>query len=280
MVMEAYFDESGIHGGAKVCVVGGFYGKEGAWKNFTKQWNAILNKFPELSETGFHAKDFFKSPRQGIYREWTDEKAGKLLNYLVKCVSNNLIRPIGYGVIVDDFEKLSLKNRLWLTGAKFRASDGKHAGGGCPSKSYYLPFMFSVLGACQISNTTHGERLHFFAGLDRTFAGYATQLHKFLREDVRIPPDLRSKLGGIDYPLAKDTPGIQAADLLVHLMYQHSINLAEQGQLETPRILRQLSKRAKQNQKFTLFNAEAIREMEDFATERYASIFQNQPRRY
>jgi hypothetical protein len=91
--------------------------------------------------------------------------------------------------------------------------------------------MFSVLGACQISNTTPGERLHFFAGLDRTFAGYATELHKFLREDVRIPADLRSKLGGIAYPLAKDTPGVQAADLLVHLMYLHSINLVEQGQL-------------------------------------------------
>ena len=133
--------------------------------------------------------------------------------------------------------------------------------------------MFSALGACQISNTTPGERLHFFAGLDRTFAGCATELHKFLREDVRIPPDLRSKLGDITYPLAKNTPGIQAADLLVHLMYLHSINQAKQGQLETPRILRQLSKRAKQNQKFTLFNAEAIQEMENFARERYASIF-------
>ena len=57
--MEAYFDESGIHDGAKVCVVAGYYGTEMAWKKFEGQWNKILLDYPELNGEAFHAKRFF-----------------------------------------------------------------------------------------------------------------------------------------------------------------------------------------------------------------------------
>jgi len=68
-MIEGYFDESGIHDGAPVCLVGGFYGTQAAWRRFETQWNHILSHYPELVGIG-HAKAFFardKGKRVGEY---------------------------------------------------------------------------------------------------------------------------------------------------------------------------------------------------------------------
>jgi hypothetical protein len=270
-MLEAYLDESGIHDQAKVCVVAGFYGRQAAWRRFERQWNTGLKNHPELKD-GFHAKVFFgrsNGKRVGPYKDWSDEKAQQFLNYLLKCIRDNWIFPIGFGIVVEDFMQLPLKSRQWLTGARFRVGDGEYLSGGCPRKSYYLPFQFCVLGAGQISGAPEHDKIQCFAGLDRTFSGYATELYKFCATDPRIPESLRSRLGGISYPLSKDTPGIQVADLLAYCMYQHSAELVKDGQKPTPELLRKLCKRAKKKQHFTLFNSGAIRELERVAQEQY-----------
>jgi hypothetical protein len=82
VMMEAYFDESGIHDGAKVCVVAGFYGTQPAWRVFENQWKKILSDYPELDGEGFHAKRFFarneNQERVGRYIGWADEKVFRL----------------------------------------------------------------------------------------------------------------------------------------------------------------------------------------------------------
>jgi hypothetical protein len=65
VMMEAYFDESGIHDGAKVCIVAGYYGSHSAWKRFESQWNKILADYPEVAVKGFHAKVFFGRDESG-----------------------------------------------------------------------------------------------------------------------------------------------------------------------------------------------------------------------
>jgi hypothetical protein len=91
--------------------------------------------------------------------------------------------------------------------------------GGCPDKSYYLPFQFSVLKAAKsLVGTEH--KMHVFAGLDRTFSGYAKDLYEFFAVDERLEKPIRDALGTIAFPLAKNTPGIQAADLLVYRLYR------------------------------------------------------------
>jgi hypothetical protein len=224
-MMEAYFDESGIHEGAEVCVVAGYYGYQTAWKRFESQWNKVLADYPEITAKGFHAKVFFgrdvQGQRVGEYKGWSDEKATKFLERLLQTITRNRIFPIGYGVIVKDFDALPLWTRHWLTGARFNNA-GDVIEGGCPSKSYYLPFQFCVLKAVQKSKATMEDKLHLFAGLDRTFSEYADELVKILRVDNRIPVPQRDGLGAIAYPLSKDTPGIQAADFLSNRLYKRS----------------------------------------------------------
>jgi hypothetical protein len=70
VMIEGYFDESGIHEGAPVCIVGGYYGTQAAWRKFETQWNAILFDYPELSSKGFHAKVFFARDKGNRVQEY------------------------------------------------------------------------------------------------------------------------------------------------------------------------------------------------------------------
>jgi hypothetical protein len=273
-MLEAYFDESGIHSQAKVCVVAGFYGRQPSWRRFERQWNNVLSKYPELKDKGFHAKVFFARAngiRVGPYRDWSDDKAQQFLNHLLKCINDNWISPVGFGVVVSDFLRLPLTIRQWLTGAKFLPS-GEYVSSGCPQKSYYVPFHFCVMGAGKLSSASQDDKIHFFAGLDRTFAGYASELLKNSLDDPRLPLTLRSRLGSISYPLSKDTPGIQAADLLAYRMYKHSLDLLKDTETPTPALLTRLCKRAKKNQRFTLFTTEMFRLMREQAQKEYDRI--------
>jgi hypothetical protein len=53
-MIDAYLDESGIHDGAAVCVIAGFYGGRGHWRRFESLWRYTLSQFevfPKKSST-------------------------------------------------------------------------------------------------------------------------------------------------------------------------------------------------------------------------------------
>jgi hypothetical protein len=274
--MEAYFDESGIQDGAKVCVVAGYYGSEVCWRRFENQWNKVLADYPEIVAKGFHAKVFFgrdeHNCRVGEYKGWSDDKANKFLERILQTITRNRIFPIGYGVIVDDFGSLPLVSKLWLTGARFSKKTGEVIEGGCPSKSYYLPFQFCVLKSAQQSNATPKGKLHCFAGLDRTFSEYADELFKILLADDRIAPDLRDRLGTISYPLSKETPGIQAADLLTNRLYKRSQWALKNPDSEPRPLLLALVKNWRSVPKLQLMNRDVFMDLEKRGRESFATL--------
>lgn len=264
MKIEAYFDESGIHKQAPVCVVAGFYGTGIAWRKFEKRWNTILLDHG-LLETGFHSKEFFgrkDKKRIGQYEGWSDQKARNLLERLVQIILSSRVFPIGYASIVADFNALPLVSRQWLTGAKFRKTNGEYISGGCPSKCYYLPFQFAALKSATLSNANATDKIDFFVGLDRTFHEYASELYQFLLADGRLPEPLRSLLGEISYPLSRDTPGVQAADLLAYRIYRGAKEkLAEPNSEPSPLMMR-LLKNWKGKRTLPLMNTEIFVGME------------------
>jgi len=278
VMMEAYFDESGIHEAARVCIVAGFYGTQMAWRKFERDWNRILSSYPELEGRGFHAKEFFgrhEKKRVGRYAEWSDEKAGNFLDCLVQAILRNRIFPIGYGVVVKDFLDLPLFSRQWLTGAKFRKSDGKAITSGCPSKSYYLPFQFCVLKSAQLSVVNPVDKMHFFVGIDRKFHEYASDLYNYILIDERLPESLRGQLGTLSNPLSKDTPGIQAADLLAYRMYRASLDALSKPNYEPPALLMKLLRNWKGKLALRLMNSEIFAAMEQGGREAYERMIKD-----
>ena len=253
-VIESYIDESGIHGGAKICVVAGYFGTQSAWAKFEREWKKVLHAY---SIQHFHANEFWarcKGMRVKPYANWDDEKADKFIDSLAQVITRSRIFAFGHAVIGKHWDALSLDDRKWLTGEKYK--NGKFRSSGSPNKSYYLPFLFCVIDSSRYSGAA--DKIHFFVGLDRTFAKYAVVLYRSIMQDNRI--EQRNLLGNIDFPLSKDTPQLQAADLLVYQLYKHNLARFE-GTATKTKVLKLLLRNRKPQQSFRVFDANELAEL-------------------
>src|SRR5713226_7946562 len=124
VMLEAYLDESGIHDGATVCIIAGYFGRRNAWRKLEASWRETLNEFGVPLED-FHAKDMVKAVRQG-----------PLIEKLANCIAKQALFPVSAGIVVGDFKSRSEAERRWFTGASARTNPT-----GAPNKPYFTPLM-------------------------------------------------------------------------------------------------------------------------------------------
>ena len=232
-----------------MCAVGGYYGVESAWRPFEKQWNKILDD-NGLLEHGFHAKEFYgreKGKRVPPYDTWKDEKAEKFEHRLIQAVMRSRIFPFGHGIVVSEWDDLPYDMRRFLSGGHRRK--GKFLSSGAPNKSYYLPFQFCVSDA--VCNSGANDKVHLFAGIDRTFSDYAGILYRQLYNDPRLQPSTKERMGTLSFPLARETPPLQTADLMVYHLYQFNLRRFR-GSAQMPSTLRSLLINRRPRQAFNL----------------------------
>jgi hypothetical protein len=228
-MLQAYLDESGIRGGALVCIVAGYFGKKGPWRKFAAEWRATLgDKNFNVPLEEFHAKDLIK--RRGFFQTWNDERHQDFLRALGGAVAGCRIHPVCYGLIVGDFFKFSLDERRFLTGGTWSATKQRFLSSGCPSKPYFLAFTECLKTV--VSHTPMAERAHFFFGVDRPVAEYATRLFRYLKLRSKIIST--NRFGMIGFPLASETPHLQVADLFSYLSYQHMLERNASGDWASP----------------------------------------------
>jgi hypothetical protein len=80
-MLEAYMDESGIHDGAHVCVIAGYYGGESQWRRFEPRWQKIIEDADTPALKEFHARDFWVELRMvGACRHTKIGEMQKLTN--------------------------------------------------------------------------------------------------------------------------------------------------------------------------------------------------------
>jgi len=227
--MDAYLDESGVHDGAAICVIAGYFGSKRPLKLLEKRWRQALARY-DVPMDKFHARDLVSNPPSGFFRKWTKAQRDDFVKWLGKTiVSCNGACPISAGIVVADFNSFTLEQRRLITGATIK--HGKLITTGSPNKPYFSPFIWCIRRlACY---APEGGKVHFFFGLNRPFADYAKSL---LKETKEIPLDINCKerLGDFAFPLAKDTPQLQAADLLVHLTYQFMLERQKAGSWDVP----------------------------------------------
>jgi Protein of unknown function (DUF3800) len=238
-MIDAYLDESGIHDGAPVCVIAGYFGGKGQWKKFELLWRKTL-KAAKMQLADFHAKNLIKSrANEGLLRD------------LATAIGEYKVHPVSVAVIVDDFNSFSLGQRRFLTGGQWK--NGKFVTSGSPSKPYFLPFQHCVSRVAEYVPV--GGKAHFSFGLDRSFAGYAVELFGSIKDGPS-----RELLSEPDFPPAKETPQLQAADLLVHLTY---LDIQEKMASNdwakpVPTLLKLCLRRARMKEDFVYFNKEGI----------------------
>jgi hypothetical protein len=214
-MIEAYIDESGIHGDATVCVVAGYFGRRSHWNYFGSAWRKVLHRF-NFQLADFHAKDQVKQ-----------EKHRPMLLELAKTISKYQIYPVSMILAVEDFKSFSTEERRWLTGGSFR--EGKVVSTGAPSKPYFVPFQLLLQRITDYAKA--GSKAHFFCGLDRKFSEYARALFAKIKTDPHRPDTewpSKSRLGEIAFPMASETPELQAADLFAHCTYLHMLERMKQ----------------------------------------------------
>jgi hypothetical protein len=232
-MIDGYLDEGGVHDQAKVCVIAGYFAGRGKWKKFEDDWKAVLRDFKVPIEE-FHAKDIYPKPKD-FFHPRLGEWGGNIVafrNGVADVIANHpKIHPIAAGIVVDDFYSFPDDARRYFTGATVRR--GELVTSGCPNKPYFVPFQRCVVQICDYAPV--GSRADFFFGLDRPFAEYARHLFDGMKvSDIRADEfpefkvEWKDRLGISKFPLAKETPQLQAADFLTCLTYHHMLDCGPQ----------------------------------------------------
>jgi hypothetical protein len=178
------------------------------------------------------------------------------LSGIARTITLYKIHPVSFGIIVEDFNSFCLNERRFLTGAKL--TNGKFTTSGSPSKPYFVPFHKCLEVVANYAPV--GGKAHFFFGLDRPFAQYATTLFGEVKETIGL--SYRSRLGDPAFPLAKEAPPLQAADFLAYLTYRYMQEKHENPDKSRPsEILKAVLTRAIHNEDFLLFNKEFMRRL-------------------
>jgi hypothetical protein len=58
-MIQAYFDESGIHQGSNALVIAGYFGTTAQWKAFRKKWLKVMGDF-DFPLKDFHTTDLIR----------------------------------------------------------------------------------------------------------------------------------------------------------------------------------------------------------------------------
>lgn len=210
-MIDAYLDESGVHQGASVCSIAGYFGGPGQWKNFAEKWVNLLNKH-DVPLDKFHAKELFQ--KSEFFRKWDAAKHKRFLSGISQTILKYRLRPVSVGLVVADFLACSLPQRRFLTGARMKVD--KLVSTGNPNKPYFMPFTRCIKNVLRYAEG--GGKANFFFGLNHTFSGYAKTIFQDLLEHETT--EFRDRIGTDSYPLAKETPQMQAADFFSYLVYK------------------------------------------------------------
>ncbi len=200
--LNVYADESGIHEEATHCVVAGFIASQLQWRLFEEEWVGLLS---EAGLSRFHATKLFG---RRASRRRTDEFA--------ETISRHGLFPIGAGTEIAAFNRLSVGERRFVTGAHMRGS--KPVTSGAQSQPYYLAFQYLLIEATNRASVDGTVDFIFDrqtvlqAKARQTYEDYSSNLSDETR---------RKKLGSISFENSAEFPALQAADMLAHLWYSY-----------------------------------------------------------
>lgn len=259
-MVEAYMDESGIHDGAHVCVIAGYWGSKKNWIRFEKRWREILNAANEPPLKEFHSTDFWHEDdsRKGVFAKWSDAKADKFIHDLITCIVDAKIIPTDATLVVSEWNKLNLDERRFLTGGHYHPTEKKWATFGAPNRTYFLPFQFAVVNPALACSP--GLHVHYTFDLHKQFKNYASDLFELLKLDKTL--EWAHRLGSLTMESSEAAPGLQAADLLAYRSYKHAkVRIAKDRPMhlnELPLLLRGLLTNIKSFQDFPFFDADGL----------------------
>jgi hypothetical protein len=263
VMLEGYFDETGIHDGADICIVAGYYAARPQWKKYEVAWKRILRR-EGIKE--FHAKVFFGPAPQGSeYYGWSTARRKWYISDLLEAITDNELHAIGAGVMLADWNRLDLKQRRYLTGAEYSPALNKFKSSGCPTKPYFLPFQDCILKV--IKHCKRGEKAHFFFDLNKQFSGYSVDLYALIKKHQTTFPFQSDSLGTLSLPTGLEAVHLQAADLFCYLLKQHMNSKLTNNRIKSCPMLKRATLHSRASEDSSLYDWEEFAR-KTFATQR------------
>ena len=259
-MLEACMDESGIHDGAHVCVVAGYWGSVKKWKRFESRWKQIIKETNEPTLKEFHSTEFWnsKGERHGLFAQWSDAKADKFIDALADCIVDSKVFPTSAVLVTEEWKKLTREERMFLTGGIYDPRIDQWSERGAPNRIYFYPFSLAV--ANPAIGCPAGLHVHYVFDLNKQFKHHALKLYELLKRDKNLK--CRHQLGGIDFENGGSVVGLQAADLLAYQTYKHApVRIAAKRQLfldELPPLLKKLVSNARFESEFPFLDGEGL----------------------
>lgn len=224
--LYAYGDESGIDGHGPYCVVAGFIGSPRKWGSFNKAWGKIIE---EAGVKEFHAQQFFNrrlatEGKRNPFRDWPESKATKFLDDLLAVIKQHKgrISPAGCSLNVQDFLSFTWGERQYLTGGIWDSGKSRFVTNGAPSRVYPLP-LHGFIGDALTHARPDDCKVHFVFDEQRVMQEGILQTIAQVRKAGLFDKPVHQKVGVIGFDDSESWPGIQAGDMLAHLLYSNSL---------------------------------------------------------
>lgn len=213
----AFADEAGalhINDRQDFCFVSGFIAEVPVWGEFDAAWRERLEPGAPFSSKVFFSRDG-AGRRRRPYHEWDDLRAAQYVNSLIDVVRTHPIVKVGGAVDVAAFRRYSLGERMFLTGARFE--NGGFKTPGFPVRPYFVAFHSFIWHA--MNSVPQGSKIRFVFCRSEDRLGWSKELYADIGNLTdRFGYD--NRLGQLLFAYPQDEPGLQAADLRVHLWSQ------------------------------------------------------------
>ena len=101
-MFQGFFDESGIHAGAKVLSLSGYIAPEKEWERFIPRWQAVLDKY---GISVFHAVEC--NSCNGEFSKFKEDREGRnqFVAELLSTLDRRRIIPVMSALMVDDYDE-------------------------------------------------------------------------------------------------------------------------------------------------------------------------------
>lgn len=201
MILNAYYDESGTHGGSPVTVLAGIVGSVDAFVPFDREWKKVLSKY---GLEYVHAKHLVH--RQGMFKGWTEQRRWRLecdLMYVLQEHKNIFVNRAA--LFEDDY----------LTFYKGKRPEKRER----LDSRYALCFRaFLHFLPVYHRRTFVDGQVNFILEAGHRNAGDALRVFNEMKSDRSFPH--RNGLGAISFDTKASFPALQAADMFAYFYFQ------------------------------------------------------------
>jgi hypothetical protein len=217
VILTAYFDESGTHGGAELCLMAGFMGDARQWRKFEKRAGKLFKRF---GVDIFHTIDVRRTDKD--FRGWKVDRKIEFLDEFHHIINETLERGFASILRNDDYHYYA--NLRWPKGTR---KDSKYG-------LIFRASLSSVVdGAMTVQRWGEGSdpRLNVVLESGHRNAPDAIRLYNFFRDRFQG----RSKaLAGLTFEAKEDCLPLAAADLFAYSAYGQEVGAKPIGVPKKP----------------------------------------------